>query len=68
MSAHKEHFCDILPLIFGYKMAVDEGERDSHCMFNNWKSEHPMSTQKKFVSTHKSSFSKRFPIHNILYT
>jgi hypothetical protein len=46
-------FSIVLPLIFGYKMAVDRGERGSHCMFNNWKSEHPMTAQKKFVSTHK---------------
>src|SRR6266852_2218560 len=59
MSTHKEHFFVILnglPLIFGYKTAADRGERDSHCLFNNWKSEPPMSAQKTFVSAHKTKF------------
>src|SRR6266849_3567485 len=41
-------------------------DRDSHCMFNNWKTEPPLSGQKIFVSAHKSSFSKCFTIHNII--
>ncbi len=60
MSAHKEHFfvvfSIVLPLMLGYTTAADRGERDSHSMFNNWKSDPPMSTQKTFVSAHKKNF------------